>query len=168
MAEAGAGKGQSPPWATPACCSGVRSSFLNAPLEDVSVHPRAWWAAGVGGDASAEQSLGMLSSRLGLSTLCGFPHVGLGWGGGPELHGVLPWRPREGGSGARVSCKQFIARSFPPALLAARKSSRKIFPWELFFVPSSVSVRMKLSSALDMPQPVPRLRLIPCATRDDS
>lgn len=36
------------------------------------------------------------------------------------------------------------------------------------FVPSSVSVRMKLSSALDMPQPVPRLRLIPCTTRDDS
>lgn len=82
MAKAGAGKGQSPPWATPAC-SGVRSSFLNALLEDVSVHPRAWWAAGVGGDALAERSLGMLSSRLGVEHPLRLPPCGSGLGRGP-------------------------------------------------------------------------------------
>lgn len=74
----------------------------------------------------------MLSSRLGGEyplqlSLCG-SGVGLSFMG--------CWRPRESRSGTQVSCKQFIARSFPPTLLAARKSSRKIFPWELFlFLP---------------------------------
>lgn len=79
MAEAGAGKGQSPPWATPAHRSRVRSGFFNAPVGDVSVRPgrlrvleamprlsRVWGCSGAG---------------WGSSTLCRIPPCRSGAGG---------------------------------------------------------------------------------------
>lgn len=99
-----------------------------------------------------------------MSTLWGFPRVGLGWG--TELHGVLEAK------GKRIRGSSLLQviynKVFSSCSARCQEKQQESISLGIVFVPSSVSVRMKLSSALDMPQPVPRLGLIPCTTRDDS
>lgn len=151
-AEAGAGKGQSPP-ADPAGSLLLPGRFLPLALQTLRVRSAAW-------QALDEQSPGVLSGTSGAEhPLC---HPSGGFGERAELPGV-----REA-KGERIPGWSSPASDLKPGLFLLPlcplpgKAAGKYFPGNCF------CSFLCVSSALDKPQPVPRLRLIPCTARDDS